>query len=244
MHCPYPRLRQESTCSTSHFPRFSNHIVEDSWASSPLSLQLQGIPPRYAAADFPASDCNEATVPLSPMPVNEPRLLQENDAEQHNGAGEGEVAAFPPVATTVSTAAELSTAIAAGTQHIVLKSHLDLTGPEAVDDDFGNAATLPATVQSITVRPCPAGTDRHGHLAREASLATISEHTPLRPYSVAHIPHKVPRGIQGCGSCVVYASKENCGHSCGPPQLPVAATPRCDVRGGMNPSGGLSLIHI
>ena len=77
--------------------------------------------------------------------------------ERNDERGEDD-AAVPPHVATVSTAADLRAAIEAGAQHIVLRSHIDLTSLDAMTDASGGTATLaplPATVQSITVR-CPA----------------------------------------------------------------------------------------
>lgn len=88
----------------------------------------------------------------------EERLLQEDGAElleEEVEEAEEEEPYVPPVAAAARTADELRAAIVAGTQHIVIKNHLDLTNLEAVDDEFGNIITLPIvpkTVQSITVR--------------------------------------------------------------------------------------------
>ena len=84
-----------------------------------------------------------------------PRLLQQDAAElPEEKADEAEASETHPVAKDARTPEELRDALAAGTQHIVIKSHLDLTVLEKVDDGLGNQlalAPLPTTVKSITV---------------------------------------------------------------------------------------------
>jgi hypothetical protein len=83
------------------------------------------------------------------------RLLQQTgNAAARNQSALAE-AVGPPIVALVRTPEELKLAIEVGTQHIVIKSHLDLTGLQPVTDVLGNRftlGTLPATVQSLIVR--------------------------------------------------------------------------------------------
>lgn len=84
------------------------------------------------------------------------RILQQGAAElPEEHADEEETSEAPPIAKAVRNPEELRDALAVGTQHIVIKTHLDLTVLDKVDDGLGNHLTLPAlpaTVKSITVR--------------------------------------------------------------------------------------------
>jgi hypothetical protein len=83
------------------------------------------------------------------------RLLQQTgNAAARNQSALAE-AVGPPIVALVRTPEELKSAIEVGTQHIVIKSHLDLTGLQPVTDVLGNRftlGTLPATVESLIVR--------------------------------------------------------------------------------------------
>lgn len=141
------------------------------------------------AASFPCSSgSSETSQGSSPSRDVEERLLQEDAAELNKDQGAQGGGDGPLLVAAARTAVELKAAIEAGTQHIVIKNHLDLTSLEAVDDGFGNRVTLPAlppTVKSITVR-----SPHHLRFVRSLLFECL-----MSQYAIFEETHRVDRKI-------------------------------------------------